>query len=88
MEISDFTGGTGWNIVAASPGANEVKVTAYYSGQNPASGLVLANTDAEFYDGLAASAHIHWDFSVLTGTSWTDGVAKSSTITITARAES
>jgi hypothetical protein len=86
MKVGDFTGGVGWNI-AASPGSNEVKITAYYSGQNPASGLVLTNSDQEFYDGLAASAHIHWDFKLLTGTGFTDGVAKSATLTITARAE-
>lgn len=87
MHIDDFTGGVGWNIAAASPGANEVKVTAYYSGQDPASGLVLANTDAEFYDGLAVSGTIKWDFRVDTGTSFTDGAAKTSYLTITAVAE-
>jgi hypothetical protein len=87
MKISDFTGGVGWNIVAGAPGSNEVRITAYYSGQNPASGLVLANTDAEFYDALAASATIKWDFKFETGSSFTDGVAKSATLTLTAVAE-
>jgi hypothetical protein len=87
MKIADFTGGVGWNIAASNPGANEVTVTAYYVGQNPASGLVLANTDAEFYDALAASATLVWDFSLLTGSSFTDGVAKSATLTITGTAE-
>lgn len=86
MKISDFTGGVGWNI-DATPGANEAKVTAYYSGQDPSSGLVLANTDAEFYDGLASSGTIKWDFALLTGTSFGDGVEKSATLTITAVAE-
>jgi hypothetical protein len=85
MQMADFTGGVGWNI-AGSVGSNEVKITAYYSGQNPASGLVLTNSDQEFYDGLAGSAHIHWDFKLETGT-FTDGVAKSGVLTITAVAE-
>ena len=85
MNMADFTGGVGWNI-AGSVGENEVKITAYYEGQNPASGLVLTNSDQEFYDGLAGSATLDWDFKIETGT-FTDGVAKSGVLTITAVAE-
>jgi hypothetical protein len=85
MKIADFTGGVGWNI-AGAVGADTVKVTTYYTGQNPASGLVLTNADQEFYDGLAASATIKWDLRLDTGT-FTDGAAKSATLTITATAE-
>lgn len=85
MKMADFTGGVGWNI-ANSVGSNEVKITAYYSGQNPASGIVLTNADQEFYDGLAVSGTIKWDFKFETGT-FTDGVAKSGVLTITAVAE-
>lgn len=85
IKMADFTGGVGWNI-ANSVGSNEVKITAYYSGQNPASGLVLTNSDQEFYDGLAVSGTIKWDFKFETGT-FTDGVAKSGVLTITAVAE-
>lgn len=87
MKISDFTGGTSWNIVSGSPGANEVRVTAYYSGQNPASGLVLANTDAEFYDALAGSATLKWDFKFETGTLADEPNQHSATLTITATVE-
>ena len=86
MKMADFTGGVGWNI-DATPAANEVKLTAYYEGQNPAAGLVLTNLDQEFKDALAGSATLKWDFALLTGTSFTDGVAKSGTLTITAVAE-
>jgi hypothetical protein len=88
MKIGDFTGGVGWNIVAGVPSADEARITAYYSGQNPASGLVLANGDAEFYDSLAVAGHIHWDFKLETASLFNDGVAKSATLTITARAHS
>lgn len=87
MKVSDFSGDGGWNIASSNPGANEVQITAYYSGQNPASGLVLANTDAEFKDALAAAATLKWDFKMVTGSSFTDGSQKTGTITITARAE-
>jgi hypothetical protein len=85
IKCSNFTGGVGWTL-AGSTGENQVKITAYYSGQNPASGIVLTTSDQEFYDGLAASATIKWDFSLATGT-FTDGAAKTATITLTARAE-
>ena len=85
MKIADFTGGVGWNIGA--PGQNQVRVTAYYSGQDPSAGLVLANTDAEFYDGLADSATIMWDFMLESSTSHTDSANKSATLTITAVTE-
>lgn len=85
MKVADFTGGVGWNIGA--PGENQARITAYYSGQNPASGLVLANTDAEFYDGLAGSATLKWDFKLESPTSMTDGVQKSAILTITAVSE-
>lgn len=87
MKITDFLGdGVDWNIVAANPGADEVVVTVYREGDHiGVDGTVLANGDTEFYDSLAvAPAHVHWDFSILTGT-FSNGNAKSATITITAR---
>lgn len=86
IKLADFTGGVGWNI-SGSPGANEVKVTVYYVGQNPASGLVLTNSDQEWYDAFTVAGHFHWDFSLLTGSSFTDGVVKSGVITISAVVE-
>lgn len=85
IKCSNFTGGVGWTL-ASSTGENQVKITAYYSGQNPASGVVLTTSDQEFYDGLAGSATIKWDFRLDTGT-FTDGAAKTATITLTAVAE-
>lgn len=87
MSISDFTGGTGWNIVSGSPGSNEVRVTAYYSGQNPASGLILSNSPQEFYDALAASGTLKWDFKMETGVLTDEPNQHTATITITAVAE-
>jgi hypothetical protein len=86
MKIGDFTGGVGWNIVAGAPGADEVRLTAYYAGQNPAAGLVLANGDAEFYDHFVAAATLKWDFKFETGT-FTDPEPKQGLITITAVVE-
>ncbi len=78
-----FTGGVGWTLTSGAPGSNTVRLTVYYSGQNPASGTVVTTSDQEFYDGLTAASHIHLDFKFETGT-FTDGVAKSTTLTLTA----
>ena len=88
IKMADFTGGVGWNIEeTANPGADEVMIYAFYSGQDPSAGLIVKNADQEFYDGLAVSAHIHWELKMVTGTSFTDGTAKTGILTITARAE-
>jgi hypothetical protein len=58
-------------------------MTAYYSGQNPASGVVLTTSYQSFKTAVADAATLKWDFKLETGT-FTDGVSKSSTITISA----
>jgi hypothetical protein len=78
---ANFTGGAGWTL-ASSVGTDNVTITAYYSGQNPASGVVLTTSDQSFISNLAASATKKWDFKFMTGT-FTDGAAKSSAITLT-----
>ena len=80
-----FSGGVGWTLTSGSPGSNTVRITAYYSGQDPASGVVLTTSDQAFYQNLAASGTIKWDFKMETGT-FTDGAGKTGTITITAAA--
>lgn len=87
ISITDFTGGTTWNIVSGAPSSNEVRVTAYYSGQNPSSGLVLSNTPTEFYDGLAASGTIKWDFKIETGILSSEANQHTATITLVAVVE-
>lgn len=85
IECTNFTGGNGWTLTSSSPGSAEVRLTAYYSGQNPASGIVLTTSPQSFYSNLASSATLKWDFKFETGT-FTDGVEKTSTITLTASA--
>lgn len=80
---ANWTGGVGWTLTSNSPGSNETRITAYYSGQNPASGVVLTTSDQSFITSLADSGTKKWDFKVETGT-FTDGVQKSTTITLTA----
>ena len=77
----NFTGGAGWAL-GGSVGSNTVKITAYRSGIDPASGVVLTTSDQELVHEIAASGHTHWDFKFDTGT-FTDGVAKRTTLTLT-----
>jgi uncharacterized membrane protein len=91
MEITDFTGGNSWNIVSTVPTGDEIRVTAYYSGQNLVDSLVLSNSPQSFYTGLVSSATLKWDFSELTGGegsgnngTFSDPVEKTATITIVA----
>jgi len=83
MKATNFTGGNGWALTGDSPGEDTVRLTAYYSGQNPASGVVLTTSYQTFKEGVADSATLKWDFKLETGT-FTDGVQKSSTITVLA----
>lgn len=80
---ANWTGGDGWSLASGSPGSNETRMTAYYSGQDPSSGVVLTTSNQGFITSLADSATKKWDFKVETGT-FTDGVQKSTTITLTA----
>jgi hypothetical protein len=87
VKCADFTGGVGWNISADdSPGADEASVRAGITGMaNRAAMIQVINTDTELKDNLAASGTIMWCAELETGT-FTDGVAKSGTLTLTASA--
>lgn len=83
IKSSNATGGVGWTLTSSAPGTNTFRLTAYYSGQNPASGVILTNSNQAFYSNLITSGTIKWDFQLETGT-FTDGVQKQWTITLTA----
>jgi len=83
VKATNFTGGVGWTLTSGVPGENTVRMTTYYSGQDPASGVVVTTGDQAFISALADSATLKWDFKLETGT-FTDGVQKTSTITLTA----
>ena len=86
IKATNFTGGNGWTLTSDPPDEDEVRLTAYYSGQNPVSGVVLTTSYQAFIDSLADSATKKWDFKMETGT-FTDGVQKTSTITLSATCE-
>jgi hypothetical protein len=87
IKIAAFTGGVGWTIsLDQTPGVNEVSVRAGITGMaNRAAMVQVITTDTELKDTLAASGTIMWCAELETGT-FTDGVAKSSTMTLTASA--
>jgi hypothetical protein len=68
-----------FEIGSLTLGDNNVKLVAYASGQTLATAKILTTSDQLFISNLAASATKKWDFKFMTGT-FTDGVAKSTTI--------
>ena len=82
---TDATGGTTWSLITGTPADNQIKVTAYASGTNPASGVVLTTSNQSFCT-IAGSGTKKWDFSELTGgqtNTFSDSAQKTFTITLT-----
>jgi hypothetical protein len=80
----NFTGGVGWTLSADNtPGENEVAIRAGITGMaNRAAMIQVISTDTDLKTSLSAAGTIMWSMELLTGT-FTDGVAKSSTVTLT-----
>jgi hypothetical protein len=87
VECADFTGGVGWTLSAdETPAANEVNLRAGITGMaNMAAMIQVVNAPAEFISNLAAAGTMKVCLILETGT-FGDGVAKSGTLTFTARA--
>ena len=85
ITATNFTGGVGWTL-ASTVGLNQVVMKAGKSGDaHSAMVTVLTTGGANFISSLAAAGTKKWEFNLATGT-YNDGVAKSSTITLTATA--
>jgi len=84
IKATNFTGGVGWTL-ASSPGENVVTLKAAPSGTDLAVNMTtLTTSEQAFITGLAASGTKKWEIKMETPTSFTDGVLKESTITLTA----
>ena len=83
IKATNFTGGVGWTLVTTVPGQDEVRLTVWEDGDGEGDGIYLTTTDAAFISNLAASTSQEWELRLETGT-FTDGVGKSSTVTLTA----
>lgn len=85
IKVAAFTGGVGWSISTDdSPGEDEVSLRAGITGTANEAGMVqVITTDEELVSDLAAAATKKWCMELETGT-FTDGVAKSGTVTLTA----
>ena len=82
---ANFTGGVGWTL-AGSTGENTVVMKAGKSGDSLEGNMVTLTTGAQaFISALAASGTKMWELKLDTGT-FTDGVAKSADVTLTAAA--
>jgi len=86
IKVAAFTGGVGWSISTdATPGEDEVSIRAQITGGSTASLIQVITTDTELKDNLAAAGKVKWMMQAITGT-FTDGVEKSGTVTLTASA--
>lgn len=80
FKATNFTGGNGWTI-SSSTGSDTVVLTVYIEGDGSGDGVYLTTGDQELITAL--TTNIDWELKLETGT-YTDGVAKQSTITLTA----
>jgi len=84
IRATHFFGGDDWTLVPTSPGVGEARMKAGKSGDNDEGKMVTLTTgDQTFISSLAASESKKWELKLETGT-FTDGVEKNSTITLTA----
>jgi len=83
IEAADFGGGVGWTL-AGSPDVDTVTLKAGQSGDAFETDMVtLTTSDQDFISNLGASDSKKWELELETGT-FTDGVEKTSTVTLIA----
>lgn len=83
IKATNFSGGVGWTL-AGSPGLNIVTLKAGRSGDaNEGKMVTLTTGDQSFISSMGVSISKKWEIKLDTGT-FTDGLQKSSTITLTA----
>jgi hypothetical protein len=86
VKVAAFTGGAGWAISTdATPAENEISIRAQITGGSTETLIQVITTDTELKDNLAAAGTVKWMMEAKTGT-FTDGVEKSGTVTLTASA--
>jgi len=86
IKSTDFTGGTpGWTLTSGAPGTDTVRLRAGVSGDSVEGDMVILTTsDQAFITGLAASATKKWELKIETPATFSNGDAKSATVTLTA----
>ena len=88
MHVHNFTStGVGWTLHATVVGANTVVLSAGVTGCTNEAGMLdfVDTTGQKLKDNLAAAGTIKWCMLLKTGT-FTDGLEKSTTVTLTASA--
>lgn len=87
VHAHNFTGGAGWTLHGTTEGENIVVLAAGATGTANVAGMkyLVDTTPQELYHELAASGSVKWCMRLKTGT-FTDGVEKSCTVTVSAAA--
>lgn len=85
VHAHNFTGGAGWTLHGTTPGENVVVLSAGATGDANLAAMrhLVDTTPQSLKSNLAAAGTIKWCMELKTGT-FTDGVEKSGTVTITA----
>lgn len=85
VHAHNFTGGVGWTLNASVPGSNVVVLAAGRTGDANIAAMryFVDTTPQALSSNLAAAGTLKWCMRLATGT-FTDGVAKSGTVTLTA----
>ena len=86
ISTDNWTGGDGWVVShTATPGANTFGMKAGVNGTDPAAMVLVRKTGPDtLKTGTAVGEDWTFDMQLLTPTSYTDGVVKTGTVTITA----
>lgn len=87
IKATDFPEGVGWTLITGDPTDinNQVRMRAGFEGETEIQMQVVTTSDTPFITSLGIGADIDWEFCLDTGL-FTDGVAKSTTITLQATA--
>lgn len=84
IEADNFTGGVGW-VISSSAGENTAVLKAGQSGDTVEGDMeTLTGSPQAFIASLADTASKKWELKLEAPTSFTDGVEKTTTVTLTA----
>lgn len=86
IKATDFAGGVGWTL-AADPGEDIVDMRAWQAYEYPTEAwcINMTTSNQEMWTSQAASNQTYFELALSVGT-FTDGVEKTSTVTLTASA--
>lgn len=83
FKATNFTGGNGWTLTTGVPSEDTVRLTVFIEGDGSGDGIALTTSNQTLIASLGASSDKDWELKMETPSSFTDGVEKTSTVTLT-----